>query len=330
MAIAVGLAMSTARILDDVFVWKYLRLPWDSYWDTFFSWIGVSILTPFVFWMSRFQPGKRIVLHIASCILFWCMISGVLQIKNQGMQQWRTIGATVMANGLAFGFKFDVYGAVLIAAIAVNHQKLKQQEELRVLEKESLLTNAQLEALKMQIHPHFLFNSLNSIMELIHQNPKQSSELMSRLEEFLRITMQAQNVQDVSLKQELDFVQCYLDMQQVRFPKRLSVRYELDEQSLDRRVPVLLLQPIIENAVRHGIANVSQPGQISIETKATDHSLQLKIRDTGPGMKADFREGIGLNNTRRRLEQIYGRDHRFEMENEPTGGLTVSIEIPAE
>lgn len=250
--------------------------------------------------------------------------------KESGIDQWKVFGPMVLANGLAFGFKFDVYGAVLIAAIAVNHQKAKQKEELRVLEAESLLTNAQLEALKMQIHPHFLFNSLNSLMELIHQNPRQASELLERLEYFLRITLTAQDAQDVSLKQELDFVQCYLDMQKVRFPKRLSVQYELDERSLSQRIPVLLLQPIVENAVRHGIANAASPGQISIESKTSNGVLSLKIRDTGPGMHQDFREGIGINNTKRRLEHIYGNDYRFEMKNEPSGGLTVCIEIPAQ
>ena len=330
LGVAVGLVMAAASILDDVYVWKYTQLQWNVYWDTILSWVGVAILTPLIFWMSRFQPGRRIVLHIGACIIFWCAISGTLHLIEKGLDQWQASGPMVIANGLAFGFKFDVYGAVLIAAIAVNHQKTKQKEELRVLEAELLLTNAQLEALKMQIHPHFLFNSLNSVMELIHQNPAQASELLERLEYFLRITLTAQDAQDVPLKQELDFVECYLDMQKVRFPKRLSVQYEFDERSLNQRVPVLLLQPIVENAVRHGIANVTKPGQISIETRTSDGILHLKVRDTGPGMNQDFREGIGINNTKRRLEHIYGRDYRFEMKNEPSGGLTVLIEIPAQ
>jgi two-component system LytT family sensor kinase len=325
----VGVVMTGARFLDDVYIWKYSELPWNDYWNLWYSWLGVSLLTPFIFWMSRFSPGKKIIFHIAACILFWCLISGTLSLKLYGLQEWRTVLPSVMGNGLAWGFKFDVYGAALITAIALNRLESKRKEDVRLAKIETLLINAQLDALKMQIHPHFLFNALNSIMELIHQNRNQAAELLVRLEQFLRMTLTTEDIQEVPLRKELDFVSCYLEMQKVRFPKRLKVKMEIDESSMDTCVPVLILQPLVENAVRHGIAQNTGPGEISIQSQKRDGMLQLRIRDTGPGISNhEIREGIGLVNTKRRLQQTYGKAFRFEMQNEEMGGLLVSLEIP--
>jgi two-component system, LytTR family, sensor kinase len=330
VSLLVGILMAGARLLDDLYVWHAPTLEWETYWNLWLSWLGVSLLTPFIFWMSRFQSGKRLSLHLGACILFWCLINGSLQLKNQGLQHWQSILPTMMSSGLGYGFKFDVYGSVLIAAIAFNHLELKRKKDLRVAENEVLLVGAQLDALKMQIHPHFLFNSLNSIMELIHQNQERAVELLFCLEEFLRMTLVTQEVQDVPLRKELDFVECYLDMQKIRFPKRLIVKMEIDEDCMESRVPVLLLQPLVENAVRHGIAHAAGAGEISIQSKKGNGTLQLKIRDTGPGIASHkIQEGIGLANTKRRLEHMYGNDFRFEMQNEEMGGLLVSIEIPS-
>ncbi len=330
----VGICMAGSRLLDDLYVWRD-PLNWIGYLNSWLSWAGVAILTPFIFWMNHRFPLDRshrsnILAHILGCMLFWSLINGAFRLVQDGFHQWLVNFPDALGIGLAWGFKFDVYGAVLLAAIALTNLEMKKREELRVARVEVMFVSAQLEALRMQLHPHFLFNALNSIIELIHQNPRQAAELLDRLEQFFVMTLLIDGVQDVSLRKELDFVECYLEMQKVRFPKRLSVRMEIDENSMESRVPVLILQPLIENAVRHGIAQNPRPGEISIQSRKSDGALHLKIRDTGPGISnPSVQEGIGLANTKRRLQHMYGNEFRFEIKNEDTGGLLVSLEIPS-
>lgn len=329
----VGMWMAGSRLLDDVYV-LHRPLNWTGYWYSWLSWVGVSIMTPFIFLLSRKFTINRlnrfnIVIHFSGCIVFWLMINILFRSNAGDFQQRLASVPNLLGNGLAWGFKFDVYAAVLFAAIAFTNLERKKLEELRLAEIERMFVNAQLEALKMQLHPHFLFNSLNSIVELIHQDSSQAAELLERLKQFLRITLMIEGVQEVPLRKELAFVDCYLDMQRVRFPKRLFVTKEIDEGSMDSRVPVLILQPLIENAIRHGIAQNSNPGEISIYSKKINGTLHLRIRDTGPGITTtNIQEGIGLANTKRRLQHMYGNKFRFEIQNEAVGGLLVSLEIP--
>ncbi len=331
----VGICMAGSHLLDDLYV-RHEPLNWTGYWYSRLSWAGVSLMTPFIFWMSRHFPIDRshrfsIVAHIGGCMIFWIVINALFRRNPGDFHQWLSNFPNLLGNGLAWGFKFDVYLAVLLAAVALTNLEGKKLEELRLAETERMYVNAQLEALKMQLHPHFLFNALNSIVELIHQNPQQAAELLERLEQFLRITLLIDGVQDVPLRKELAFVDCYLDMQRVRFPKRLSVKMDIDENSMESRVPILILQPLIENAIRHGIAQNASPGEISIYSKKTDDGLHLKIRDTGPGISNPvIQEGIGLANTKRRLQHMYGSNFRFEIKNEEAGGLLVSLEIPSQ
>jgi LytS/YehU family sensor histidine kinase len=269
--------------------------------------------------------------HIGGCMVFWIFINVFFRRFPSDFVQRLANLPDLLGNGLAWGFKFDVYGAVVLAAVALTNLERKKKEELRLAEIEKMFITAQLEALKMQLHPHFLFNALNSIVELIHQNANQAAQLLDRLEEFLRITLRIDGVQDVPLRKELAFIDCYLEMQKVRFPKRLSVKMDIDENSMDSRVPILILQPLVENAIRHGIARNPKPGEISIYSKKTEGALQLKIGDTGPGISNSvIQEGIGLANTKRRLQHMYGSQFRFEMRNEASGGLVVSLEIPTQ
>jgi LytS/YehU family sensor histidine kinase len=159
--------------------------------------------------------------------------------------------------------------------------------------------------------------------------------MIARLGDFLRLTLENSGTQEVTLQKELEFLQCYLEIERVRFQDRLTTRMDIDSRSLDSRVPNLILQPIVENALRHGIAPRSTPGRIEISAKRNNGSLRIEVKDNGPGISAisatngRFQEGLGLTNTRSRLEQLYGAAHRFELANDPHGGLTVMLEIPA-
>ena len=188
---------------------------------------------------------------------------------------------------------------------------------------------AQLHALKMQLHPHFLFNTLNSISELMHEDQEAAERMLKRLEDFLRLTFQNSDIQEISLEKELEFLRNYLEIQQVRFQNRLKVDLKIDPAAMKDSVPNLILQPIVENAIRHGIAPRLGPGKIEIRASHDNGQLLLQVEDDGPGLPGgEYREGLGITNTRMRLEQLYGKQCRFQMTNNSYGGLLVTLQIP--
>jgi LytS/YehU family sensor histidine kinase len=158
--------------------------------------------------------------------------------------------------------------------------------------------------------------------------------MITRLGDFLRLTLENSGAQEVTLQKEMEFLTCYLEIERIRFQDRLVTRMDLDEETLDAMVPNLILQPIVENAIRHAIAPRSTPGLIEIEAKQHGDKLRIQVRDNGPGISEHrtsenvFTKGVGLANTSTRLEQLYGADHLFELSNDPEGGLVVTLEIP--
>ena len=197
------------------------------------------------------------------------------------------------------------------------------------------LSQAQLQALKMQLHPHFLFNTLNSISSLLqrsgldHADIQTAKKMIVRLADFLRLTLQNSGAQEVDVQQELEFLRCYLEIEKVRFQDRLTVQLNIDPRTLHLKIPNLILQPIVENAIQHGIATRSSKGILEITTTRVDGTLQVRISDNGPGLPQGFHAGIGLTNTKARLQQSFGESYRFLLENSNSGGLNVLMEIPA-
>ena len=227
-----------------------------------------------------------------------------------------------------------VYWLIIWASHALNYYKRYRESELQASRLTAQLAEAQLEALKMQLHPHFLFNTLHSISSLLSRDTEAARRMIARLGDFLRLTLENSGAQEVMLRDELDFLRCYLDIEGIRFYDRLTVRMEVEPQTLSARVPNLILQPIVENAIRHGIAARSTPGVIEIRVRRVGERLRLEVRDNGPGLPAKVgssrtgRRGIGLANTQNRLRQLYGGLSRFEMSNDTRGGLLVTLEIP--
>jgi sensor histidine kinase YesM len=176
---------------------------------------------------------------------------------------------------------------------------------------------------------------LHSISSLVHKDPEAADRMISRLGDFLRMTLDNTSAQEVNLRQELEFLRCYLEIERIRFQDRLTTDMEIDPRALDTPVPNLILQPIVENAIRHGIAPRSTPGRIEIEAKQKNGTLRIEVRDNGPGLPRNlspdnlFRKGLGLANTKARLEQLYGGEYRLELSERPGGGLAVTMEIPA-
>lgn len=227
-----------------------------------------------------------------------------------------------------------IYCLVVLTGHARDYYKRYHESELAASQLAAQLAEAQLQALKMQLHPHFLFNTLHSISSLLSRDTEAARRMIARLGDFLRLTLENSGAQEVLLREELDFLKCYLDIEGIRFYDRLTVRMEVEPQTLNSRVPNLILQPIVENAIRHGIALCSTPGKIEIKTQRMGEMLRLEVKDNGPGIAMEAgsnrlnKRGIGLSNTQSRLRQLYGNDFSFEMTNDARGGLRVALEIP--
>jgi LytS/YehU family sensor histidine kinase len=227
---------------------------------------------------------------------------------------------------------------ILLAGTYYRHY---QEEELKISrlkaerdQAQLQMTQAQLEALKMQLRPHFLFNTLNSISSLLDTNTKAAETMLARLGDFLRMTLDNSGTQEVTLEEEMKFLSCYLDIELERFSDRLTVQKEIARETYDALVPNLILQPIVENAIRHGIMSHVGDGRIEIRSRREDERLCLEVKDNGPGLHAGNgtgqrpKRGFGFALTRERLERLYGTRHSFSLSDAPEGGLRVLLEIP--
>jgi two-component system, LytTR family, sensor kinase len=215
---------------------------------------------------------------------------------------------------------------------AIEYYRQLRIRELKASQLESKLAVAQLEALKMQLQPHFLFNTLHAISTLIYSNVEGADRMIARLSDFLRLSLDSAGVQEVTLLREMEYVDKYLEIEQVRFGNRLEVRRNIGPDTLDLLVPNLILQPLVENAVRHGIAPRATGGCIELSARVEEKSLVVEVWDDGRGPAGPIREGVGLSNTRARLAQLYGNESSgasLELGNAPQGGFRARLTIPA-
>src|SRR6266567_1103403 len=308
----------------------------------FYVW---AILSPVVFRFSRRFPVELRPLNVRNLLLYFpALISfaGIHQVIHLAVlwsltPRWRQKYPALIdcyRAYFAFGFYIDLIIALLIviAVHALLYYQSFRASELAQSSLKAQLAQAQLRALKMQLHPHFLFNTLHSISSLVLEDPPKANSMIARLGDFLRLTVDNSDQQLVTLKEETEFLRCYLDIEQVRFGDRLTVAFELEPQTLSAQVPHLILQPVVENAVQHAIAPRATRGHITIEARCLNSLLRLEVRDNGPGITSNGvslgMKGVGLSNVRARLDQIYGSDFRFELVNSRDGGLAVVMEIP--
>jgi two-component system, LytTR family, sensor kinase len=247
------------------------------------------------------------------------------------LRQWLPGKSFILASDFVIAFSF--YLLVLAFGQAVNYYKRLREEELRTSQLELQLSKAQLHALKAQLQPHFLFNTLNSISALQLENTEAAQEMTARLGDFLRLTLENVGSQEVTLEREIEFLQCYLDIEKVRFGSRLSTSIEIEPQVLGCQVPNLLLQPIVENSLKHGIGPKTSTGQIHIRAVRQNGWLKVEVHDNGEGVSDSelagiFSSGLGLSNTKARLEQLYGSNFKFQLRNAETGGLVTTLCLP--
>jgi two-component system LytT family sensor kinase len=314
-------------------------------------------LTPFVFALAIHFPlqrdnwRRRVPLYLAVGVLFSLAHITLRGLTPFGMwdpaaQKW--ISAIWDPQLHIFRIRWDIfrtmfylnivddlsgtYTPIVIVAHAVSYYKRFRERDLRTLQLEGQLAKAHLQSLKSQIQPHFLFNTLHSISALMLTDVQAADKMMTRLSDLLRMSLENSGVQITTLSRELEFVTCYLVIESIRFDDRLSVALDIAPDTFDAQVPHLLLQPLVENAVRHGIARLSAPGEIRIISSHDGRTLHLTVRDNGPGFDAlgarQAGTGLGLKATKERLQTMYGSDQSFNIRSAPGGGVEVSVNIP--
>lgn len=348
---AIGLAFATSTY--GMYAAKGSPIPWrvPLFWSLT-EWYLWAALAPLIFWFARRFPINRVTLarhlplHLAGFLVVHAAheVAYVLLERAAGMEALPRppLGqAVLLFMTKRAAFNTLVYTA-MVALVHMEELYRRYAERERVtLQLETKLARAQLEALKIQLQPHFLFNTLNTISALLHRDPEAADRVVTRLGDLLRLSLQHSGRQEVMLRQELEFLERYLEIQQTRFRDRLTVRFDADPETLDALVPTLVLQPLVENAVRHAIEPRAAPGRLEVRARRANGRLTLEVADDGPGIGASAgpgaidaasiprsASGIGLANTRARLQQLYGAGHRFVLANSPTGGLVVTLEIP--
>jgi len=294
-----------------------------------------AVSTPLVLWLARRYPIERnswrraLAAHAlagTALSVVWAachiLIDRAFAVNPSPNFELRNLPRVIFFN---LDKELLVYWIIVVVRQAADYYQRYREGELRA-------SQAQLQALKMQLHPHFLFNALHSISSLVHTDPDAADKMIARLGDFLRLTLDTAAAQEVPLRQEIEFLNCYLEIERIRFRDRLTTRLDVDPRALECRVPNLILQPIVENAIRHGVAPRSAPGRVEIRAERKGGSLRLQVRDNGRGIQEAACPtkggGVGLSNTRARLRQLYGGAHRFEVENDPAGGAVVTLEIP--
>jgi two-component system, LytTR family, sensor kinase len=325
------------------------------------SWIVLALLVPAVIALARRFPldggqwRRNLPLHLFGAVCFFVVHIGLASLISDYVLH-RAFPLAFLPNLFRlFSLYFVVelcfyFGIIGIWYASEYHGKYRDREraaaqlELRASRLEASLAQANLQALRMQLHPHFLFNTLNAVSVLALKGERHGVvRMLTRLSDLLRVALENET-QVVSLREELDFLQRYLDIEEVRFKDRLSVGVDVEPAALDGEVPTLLLQPLVENAIGHGIAKRTGPGRIRITGRRSGGRLVLEVRDTGPGFPPEQLAGgggtpsqapqrprpggVGLANTRARLEQLYGSAHDLVLENGPEGGAVVRISVP--
>lgn len=346
-----GIVLGLATLLALFFATKFyyasvfhgLKPTWTKQlWWQAMEWYGWALFWPVIVRICRHldRPHHRwrqLLTQLASAGLFslaHCLIlTGGARIEawvvQSGMSWWDLLKVILINH-----FHSDVFTYATIVGIwhAIDYYRRLGERERQASELAAHLAQARLQALKMQLHPHFLFNTLNGIAALNYEDPKAANRMLARLSELLRITLDEDGAQEVSLRKEVEFCRRYLELEAIRLGERLTVSLEIAPETRDARVPSWLLQPLVENAIEHGIAPFAAPGRLSIFAQREDATLRLRVRDSGPGLSpvqsSDPRRGIGLSNTRERLYELYGDNHTFELRNAAEGGFEVHITLP--
>jgi two-component system, LytTR family, sensor kinase len=304
-------------------------------------WGGWALFAPLVFWLGRRfrfdREGWRraAAIHIPAALVvtsahLLLVGSGRFMLQRAfGVEAawWPTVWDAFFRT---LDFELPMYWVFVGGQHAIDYYRQSKARELRSAHLETRLMESQLQALQQQLHPHFLFNTLHAISSLVHRDPDKADLMIERLSDLLRITLRKVGVQEVELAEELEYLTAYLDIEQIHFGDRLRIEYRIDAAAMDVMVPTLILQPLVENAIRHGLEPMVRAGTLTIEAQADGDTLWLRVRDDGAGLPKSWtrREGVGLTNTRSRLDRLYGESAAITVRDNAGGGVRVDIYLP--
>jgi LytS/YehU family sensor histidine kinase len=234
---------------------------------------------------------------------------------------------------MEFSNDFVGYTIIVLAYYAFERYRMAQAEKLAAAELQTKLAQAQLENLRLQLQPHFLFNTLNTISAVMYEDVRAADAMITQLSELLRLTLRASRTHEIPLSEELEITRLYMELMQKRFENKLRVTYEIDPSLNNSLVPQLVLQPLLENSLRHGMKSGAAAMDLSVSAHRENGSLILQVSDTGAGLDETdpsgvFGRGLGLSNIRDRLAQLYGESQEFTIVNRPTGGAEVTLRVP--
>ena len=327
------------RDFRGAFNWEF----WFQFIIQIISWISWALIAPFVIALvRRLQRVRRswkiqIPIHMAAAIFFVTLHSLIAEaVRVWLLPFFFTPRESHPLENIfeirSFGMHFPVYGIILAGAIGFEYYRKYVDRDVKASRLEAQLAQAQLQALKAQIHPHFLFNTLHGISALIPVDPEGAELMLGRLSDLLRLTLKSSARREIPVREEIEALGLYLDIMETRHKGRLSFSIEIDPGTEGALVPNFILQPLAENAVRHGIAPRAEGGSVNVRIRRAGDVLLIEVEDDGPGFRDDLRttleKGMGLKNTFERLALIYGEKGRLRLENASQGGARAVIEIP--
>jgi signal transduction histidine kinase len=299
-----------------------------SFERTLSEWWVWAALTPLVMWLARRCPVDRsprtrhVLIHLGAGLA----IAVASTLAQRAVFAWLTGFWTYLLFS-TLALQCFVYAAIVAATHGVEYYRRSRERE----QLEARLADTRLQLLSVQLQPHFLFNTLNTIAEMVHHDGEKADRMITGLSDLLRRALDLEARQEIPLEDEMGLLSRYLDIQKTRFDDRLSVTTRIAHDVSDAQVPVLLLQPIVENAIRHGMGARASGGRITIEAKRVASRLVITVTDDGPGIADEAvagRQRLGLRNTRERLEALYGTAHALDLTNLPAGGAQIAVEIP--
>ena len=307
--------------------WPWSRALWS---ESVYAYMG-ALLTPGILWLVRRYPLERktwarwICIQLAGASVFagvmkinWDLVGGLSRAAY--LYQGFTVDRLLRSVMMAYDLGFVLYWGIVLTLLAAEYYRRFQESRVQ-------LERAQLQALRTQLDPHFLFNTLHGISELVHEDPEGAERMIAGLSELLRRSLDSSSEAEVPLREEIGFLTLYLDIEKTRFDDRLIVHLRIAKDTESAMVPSLILQPLVENAIRHGISHRLTGGRVEVAAERTEGGLMLSVWNNGNGLAPELIEGIGLSSVRGRLEKLYGERQRFELKS-VEGGVEARVLIP--
>ena len=316
------------------------EISWPPILSEVGRWLLWGALAPLIYRSIRWASGRshsllanpvgQLVTRVGLAVGFTGLFTG-LDYAKRSLIELAGYALPNPGRGLPV-YDFLVYLCIAAAIHTDHYLDRSRGRAMQTSALEAQLAQARLQALKAQLHPHFLFNTLNAISALMHRDVESADRMIALLSDLLRVSLDKDERHQVSLREELEILERYLAIERIRFRDRLTIDTDVENVCHDALVPRLILQPLVENSIIHGIALQSTAGLIAIRARRKGNRLAVTIADDGPGLLDDqpLREGVGLSNTRARLAELYGSDHRLTLARAAHGGLEVGIEVPFE